>query len=128
MKAPALPEDCCSIVTQMTERYDYVLIDSPPLLPVHDARSLGKVADVSLFVARQDAVSLSEVQDAIDVFSKAGNRFDGLVFNGFAPSRIRYGYGYGYGYRKYAGRYGKYATYGRYGRYYDWADDSKGGR
>ncbi|AWB32905.1 polysaccharide biosynthesis tyrosine autokinase [Orrella marina] len=121
-------EPILELINRMAERYDYVLIDSPPLLPVHDARSLGKVADISLFVARQDAVSLSEVQDAIDVFSKVGNRFDGLVFNGFVPSRIRYGYGYGYGYRKYAGRYGKYATYGRYGRYYDSADDSKDGR
>lgn len=111
------------LINQLAESYDYVVVDSPPLLPVHDARALGKAADVSLFIARQDAVSLSEVQDAIDVFGKAGNRFDGIVFNGFVPSRIRYGYGYGYGYRKYAGRYGKYATYGRYGRYYDSGDE-----
>lgn len=114
-----------SIINEMAERYDYVVVDSPPLLPVHDARSLGKVADVSLFVARQDAVSMSEILDALDVYSKVGLRFDGLVFNGFVPSRIRYGYGYGYGYRKYAGRYGKYATYGRYGRYYDEGKDGR---
>lgn len=119
------------IIATLAERYDFVVIDSPPLLPVHDARALGKAADVSLFVARQDAVSLSEVQDAIDVFNKSGNRFDGVIFNGFIPSRIRYGYGYGYGYKskygKYGryGRYGKYATYGKYGKYYDSADGEK---
>ena len=113
-------ENMQEMIHRFAEIYDYVIIDSPPLLPVHDARSLGKAADVSLFVARQDAVSLSEVQDAIDVFGKVGNRFDGLVFNGFVPSRIRYGYGYGYGYGKYGKRYGTYATYGRY---YDAADE-----
>ena len=118
-----------NIIAELAERYDYVVIDSPPLLPVHDARALGKAADVSLFVARQDAVSLSEVQDAIDVFNKSGNRFDGVIFNGFIPSRIRYGYGYGYGYKskygKYGryGKYGKYATYGKYGKYYDAGTD-----
>ena len=121
-----------NIIAQLADTYDYVVIDSPPLLPVHDARALGKAADVSLFVARQDAVSLSEVQDAIDVFNKSGNRFDGVIFNGFIPSRIRYGYGYGYGYKskygKYGrgyGRYGKYATYGKYGKYYDAGTDEE---
>jgi tyrosine-protein kinase Etk/Wzc len=111
------------VINDLAEHYDFVVIDSPPLLPVHDARALGKAADVSLFVARQDRVSLTEVQDAIDVFNKSGNRFDGVVFNGFVPSHMRYGYGYGYGYgkygRKYGGKYGKYATYGKYGKYYD---------
>jgi tyrosine-protein kinase Etk/Wzc len=115
-------EQIQKVINDLAENYDFVVIDSPPLLPVHDARALGKAADVSLFVARQDAVSLTEVQDAIDVFNKSGNRFDGVVFNGFVPSRVRYGYGYGYGYGgKYGryGRYGKYATYGKYGKYYD---------
>jgi tyrosine-protein kinase Etk/Wzc len=111
------------VINDLAEHYDFVVIDSPPLLPVHDARALGKAADVSLFVARQDKVSLTEVQDAMDVFNKSGNRFDGVIFNGFVPSRMRYGYGYGYGYgkygRKYGGKYGKYATYGKYGKYYD---------
>jgi len=108
-----------TVINDLAQHYDFVVIDSPPLLPVHDSRALGKAADVSLFVARQDAVSLTEVQDAIDVFNKSGNYFDGVVFNGFVPSRVRYGYGYGYGYGGKYGRYGKYATYGKYGKYYD---------
>lgn len=110
-----------NLINDLAEDYDYLIIDSPPLLPVHDARSLGKSADLSLFVARQDEVSLSEIHDAIDVFSKSGNLFDGIVFNGFIPSRIRYGYGYGYGYRysRYAAGYRstRGASYGGYGAY-----------
>ena len=122
-----LATDAMSELTAaLAEKYDYVVIDSPPLLPVHDARSLGKSADVTFFVARQDSVSLSEVHDAIDVFDKSGNRFDGVIFNGFIPSSIKYGYGYGYGYAKYKkyrgygrryGVYGGYRSYGRYGGY-----------
>lgn len=107
------------LITELAELYDYVVIDSPPLLPVHDARSLAKSADVTLFIARQGGVNLSEIHDAIDVFNKSGNTIDGVVFNGFVPSSIRYGYGYSYRayrkYSKYGRRYGTYSGYGRYG-------------
>ena len=123
-------ENLKRILDPIFNQYDYVFIDSPPLLPVHDSRTLGNISDVSLFVARQDKVSHSEVSEAIDVFGKSGNKFDGLVFNGFIPSRIRYGYGYGYGYRRYSkyGKYGgygkKYGSYGTYSRYGEYAKEN----
>ena len=92
------------LIHELAELYDYVIIDAPPLLPVHDARSLSQSADVTLFIVRQEAVSVAEVLDAVDVFNKSGNRIDGIVFNGFVPSMTRYygyGYGYGYGHRRY---------------------------
>ncbi len=108
-----------NILNTLASTYDYVIIDSPPLLPVNDARSLAKAADVTLFVARQEMVSLSEINEAIEVFGKAGSYIDGLIFNGFVPSVIRYGYRYGYGYGggywRYGGKYGRYG--GKYGRY-----------
>ena len=103
------------LIHSCADIYDYVVIDSPPLLPVHDARALAKAADVTAFVVRQDMSSISEVREAIDICDKSGSKIDGLIFNGFIPSRIRYGYGYGYGYSKgYKGKYSKYA-YRRYG-------------
>ena len=105
------------LIDAMADRYDYVVIDSPPLLPVNDARSLARGADVTLFVARQEMTSVAEIQEAIDIFEKGGSKIDGLVFNGFIPSQIRYGYNYGYGYRIY-GLYGRYGKYGKYGGKY----------
>ena len=111
------------LIEQLASSYDFIIIDSPPLLPVHDARLLGASADITLFVARQNDVSVTEVHDAIDVFYKAGNQFDGIVFNGFIPSRMRYGYGYGYSYSYYGygrgrRRYGQRSKYGSYGKRY----------
>lgn len=105
------------LIHEMAERYDYVVIDSPPLLPVNDARSLARASDVNLFVARQEFTSIAEIREAIDIFDKGGSRIDGLIFNGFIPSQIRYGYNYGYGYRNY-GLYGQFGKYGgKYGAY-----------
>ena len=90
---------------------------------MNDARSLAKLSDITLFTVRQEMVSTSEVREAIDIFNKSGMRIDGLVFNGFVPSRIRYGYNYGYGYGGYF-RYAKYGgRYGRYGKYSNYGDD-----
>ena len=107
------------LINTMADRYDYVVIDSPPLLPVNDARSLARAADVTLFVARQEMTSVAEIRAAIDIFDKGGSTIDGLVFNGFVPSQLRYGYNYGYGYRNYGlyGRNGKYG--GKYGGKYE---------
>jgi tyrosine-protein kinase Etk/Wzc len=54
--------------------------------------------------------------EALNLLEKGGSKVDGLVFNGFIPSQIRYGYNYGYGYSTYKllWRYGKYG-YGKYG-------------
>jgi tyrosine-protein kinase Etk/Wzc len=101
-----------SLINAMADRYDFVVIDSPPLLPVNDSRSLATASDVTLFVARQEMTSVAEIREAIDIFEKGGSKIDGLVFNGFIPSQIRYGYNYGYGYRNY-GLYGRYGNYGK---------------
>lgn len=107
------------IVEWAAENYDLVMIDSPPVLPVNDSVVLSKMADVTVFVARQDKVSLHEINESIELFKKSGTMPDGMVFNSFVPSSVRYGmtrYGY-YAYR-YGGRYGRYGRYGnKYGTY-----------
>ena len=108
------------LIASLRNQYDFVFIDSPPLLPVNDARALAKVSDITLFAVRQEMVSLTEVREALEIFAKSGNYVDGVIFNGFIPSRIRYGYNYGYGYGGIFGyfKYGRrYKNYGKYGNY-----------
>ena len=119
-------ERMLSMINQLADLYDYVVIDSPPLLPVNDARALAKASDMILFVVRQEMCSTNEVMEALNLLDKGGSKVDGLVFNGFIPSQIRYGYNYGYGYSTYKllGRYGKYG-YGKYGKEYRYGDYGK---
>ena len=108
------------LIASLRNQYDFIFIDSPPLLPVNDARALAKVSDITLFAVRQEMVSLTEVREALEIFAKSGNYIDGVIFNGFIPSRIRYGYNYGYGYGGIFGyfKYGRrYKNYGKYGNY-----------
>jgi tyrosine-protein kinase Etk/Wzc len=113
-----------NLMAHLRTQYDYVFIDSPPLLPVNDARALAQCADITMFAVRQEMVSVTEVREALEIFAKSGQKIDGMIFNGFIPSRIRYGYNYGYGYGgifgyiKYGRRYGRYGRYGNYGKGY----------
>ena len=105
-----------NLIDALAKEYDYVLIDSPPLLPVNDARALSLAADLILFVVRQDMVSSSEIREALEIFNRGGSEVDGLIFHGYIPSRVRYGYNYGANYWRYGKKYGKYG-YRNYGPY-----------
>ncbi len=102
------------IINWAADQYDIVLVDSPPVLPVNDSVVLSRLCDVTVFVVRQEKVSLHEIEEAYELFNKAGVSPDGMVFNGFVPSRVRYGVSR-YGYYAYKYGYGRYGRYGRYG-------------
>jgi tyrosine-protein kinase Etk/Wzc len=80
------------LIESLRDSYDMIVIDSPPVLPMADAAALSKVADATIFVARQGKVSYSEVTESVSRLSKVGTDVDGLVFNGFETSGLRYNY------------------------------------
>jgi tyrosine-protein kinase Etk/Wzc len=80
------------VIASLREEYDVVIVDSPPVLPVTDAAALSRFADMTLFVTRQGEVSYAEVAESMSRLAKVGTKVDGLVFNGFTPSPLRYGY------------------------------------
>ncbi len=71
-------------------RYDLVLIDSPPLLPVVDTRIVREMADMLVFVIRADATppqaAVRSLQNLRDVA--------GGIFNGVSPGSFRRYYYY----------------------------------
>ena len=83
--------------------FDYVLIDAPPVGLVSDALSLGRLAEVTLFVIRFNYSTNSSLELISDLKNTAKVPQPVVVFNGVKASRgygyaDGYGYGYGYGY------------------------------
>ncbi|KAB8187253.1 polysaccharide biosynthesis tyrosine autokinase [Microbispora catharanthi] len=88
-----------SVLAQLTEEYDMVIIDAPPLLPVTDAAALGAICDGALLVVRHGKTRREQVLRAGELLSSINARLVGTVLN-FVPAKqgSYYGYGYGYGY------------------------------
>lgn len=78
------------LIEQARKDFDYVFIDSPPMLPVVDTRFLRKVADFVLFVVRADATP----RDAVVRSMRELRHVGGLVFNQVSPGSFRRYYYY----------------------------------
>jgi Mrp family chromosome partitioning ATPase len=91
------------------EAYDIVVIDTPPLLLVPDARVVGQYADAILFMVQWESTRRSQVRDALAQLHLAGLSADGLVLTRINAEKMR-AYGHGQ-------RYGAYSAKGA-GKYY----------
>jgi capsular exopolysaccharide synthesis family protein len=110
----------------LSEKYDYIILDTAPVGLVTDTLQLAHFANVSCFVCRADYTPKSNLTmlDSLAQENKLPNAC--VVLNGVDMSKRKYGYYYGYGrYGKY-GRYGNYGKYGNYGHYGMYADSHYG--
>lgn len=72
------------VVEQARERYDTIVIDAPPVLPVSDAAVLSRLADGALVVVGCKRVRIRDVRDALRDLGAVGANIAGLVVT-FAP-------------------------------------------
>ena len=106
-----MSESWKTFIIQMRERFDYVIIDTPPVLVVPDARIIAQSADAVLFTVRWNDTSRVQVQEALRMFETLRLKVSGLVLSQIDGAEMkRYGYG---------GKYGSYGAYSGYGgKYY----------
>jgi succinoglycan biosynthesis transport protein ExoP len=78
---------------------DYLLIDTPPVLPVSDAMAVAQFADGVLVLTVADQTKKAHLAQTVERLRQVNADVIGVVVNGI-PTRKRYGYygGYGYGY------------------------------
>lgn len=94
-------------IDRARDSYDFVIIDTPPVLVVPDARVIGQSVDAIIFSVHWNKTSKSQVIDALRQFSSVNLKVTGLVLAQVDPKGMkRYGYG------------GKYGAYSRYGKEY----------
>jgi capsular exopolysaccharide synthesis family protein len=84
-----------NVLTQLTETYDMVIIDAPPLLPITDAATLAAICDGTLLIARYGKTRREQIARATEMLSSINARMVGTVLN-FAPATSSQYYGYGY--------------------------------
>jgi succinoglycan biosynthesis transport protein ExoP len=80
----------------LTRFFDYVILDSPPLLPVADSIVLAGYADAVVLVASARSTTKRSIHRAVELLQQVNAPVAGTVLNGVAP-QDSYAYG-GYGY------------------------------
>lgn len=89
-----------NILADVSKRYDIVLLDAPPVLPVTDATVFAPFAGIVLLAARSGMTSSGEILESAKRIERVGAKITGIVFNGFRPSlrSAQYGDYGGYAY------------------------------
>jgi tyrosine-protein kinase Etk/Wzc len=98
----------------LSPRYDYVLIDTAPVLAVTDAAIVGRLADAVLMVCKSGAHPLREIEHSVKRLRQAGVSLKGLLLNDVEIPKRGYGYGNYYRYKyqyRYGYKYGYQYTY-----------------
>ena len=87
------------LMSQLSERYDYIVIDSPPILAASDAIILSQYADKLLMVTRYNSSIERQLVYAINQLTKDHVRVDGIVMNDVQQGVMdKYSYHYSYAY------------------------------
>lgn len=100
-----------SIIAKFKDEFDYIIIDSAPVLSVPETSTLIGFSDINILVVRHEYNSLNEYEYAKLLYEQVGSSLDGIIYNMIThKNRLSY---YGYGgidYQYYAHRY----TYNKY--------------
>lgn len=96
------------LLTRLRQRYDHVIIDTPPVIELADAGILGAQSDEVLLVARMQRTPRTLVEQAVRTLGSYNAPVAGLIATDHKRLRRRY-YSYRYGYR-YAYHDGKHAA------------------
>ena len=90
-----------ALIEYLKTKYEYVVLDSAPVMLVSDTLHLIENSDVVLYVVKSDFTE-REMIDFADGFKKEnGIKNMAFVLNSVKPENTRYGKKYGYGYYSY---------------------------
>ena len=104
-------EEMKKLVQELRTRFDYVIIDTPPVLLISDALALSPSTDGTVLVCRHQVSYISDIERALNTLEFAKAKVLGVVVNDYKAPKVskiyggykkyyyyssyRYGYGYG---------------------------------
>lgn len=91
-------EQMKNVLQRAKEQYDYVLIDTPPVMPVTDALIVSRFVDGMILVIASAEVKVEMARDVKNQLVNAGANILGVVLNKVRSEHHGYGYGYYYYY------------------------------
>jgi capsular exopolysaccharide synthesis family protein len=107
--APPLPSELLGskqmedMLTALRAEYDFVIIDTPPVLAVTDASILGRLTDATILIIRYGTAQRHVVQRCVDLLDRSGTHLLGVAVNAVDFKAPEYSEYYGRKYYEYYG-------------------------
>ena len=79
-----------NLISKLREHYDYILIDTPPVLVVPDARVIAANSDVNIYIVKWNKTTRAQVNQGLDMFSSIGINTTGLVLNQIDTKKMKF--------------------------------------
>ena len=105
-KSPVNPSELLStdqfkaILEKASAHFDYVLIDTPPVLAVTDGIIIAQYAGVNLLIARHGKTQIKELEITVNRFEQANVKVNGVILNDVQKGTVgSYSYNYAYAYK-----------------------------
>jgi capsular exopolysaccharide synthesis family protein len=86
------------VLDDLRANYDYVILDTPPILAVSDPVAVAPRADGVILVFRMTRDARPAAERAKEELAGVGGRLLGAIVNASTERDMGYGYGYGYRY------------------------------
>lgn len=84
-----------TMVEELRQRYDYIIVDNVPVGIVADATITNRISDLTIFVVRAGRLDRRLLPDMEELYRDNKLRNMAIILNGVGPHRRGYGYGYG---------------------------------
>lgn len=85
-----------SFLEEVKEEFDYVLLDTAPLLVIPDSQIISSLVDGVILVVNGGKTTASELGKSAELLKRADANLIGAIFNNIKARGWGYGYGYGY--------------------------------
>jgi len=92
-----ISEGMGEMITELKQKYDYIILDTPPVGLVSDALELEQYCDATLYIVRQNFSKKDMITLLNNRVQRGELKNTSIVLNGF-ENKAKYGTGYGYGY------------------------------
>ena len=86
-----------NLIEELKHKYDYIILDTPPVGLVSDALELAQYCDVTLYIVRQNFTKKEMITLLNNRVKRGELNNTSIILNGF-QNKAKYGAGYGYGY------------------------------
>lgn len=87
------------LVKELSNKYDYIIFDTPPIGVVIDALPIIKQTDGVVVVVRDNVTDITDYKKTIEILNRSEANIIGVIFNDVEPvGKRKYGGGYRYGY------------------------------